>query len=77
MKVGLVGFLKQILSLIRRFRLQISQKSETVASVGFVLRSPIYKRLHIQVTTDQDFCQFCSNVLILRTFFDFLAPFDH
>ena len=41
MQVGLVGFLKHILSLIKCFRLQISQKSETVASVVSALRSTI------------------------------------
>ena len=46
MQVGLVGFLKHVLSLIKCFRLYISQKkTETVALVGSTLRSPINIKL--------------------------------
>ena len=43
MQVGLAGFLKYVLSLIKCFRLYVSQKSETVALAGSALRSPILK----------------------------------
>ena len=45
MQIGLVRFLKHVVSLIKCFRLKISQKAETVASVGPALRSPINLKL--------------------------------
>ena len=74
LQIGLVRFLKHIVSLIKCFRLKISQKAETVASVGSALRSPINLKLsYLDDNRSKCFCHVCSNVLILMTFWGYMC----